>query len=134
MTSSDKVSNQWGDVEVDLSVVEATESVPGIDISQFMASTGVSSYDQGFVKTSSAKSAITFIDGETRVLHHRGYPIAELAAKKYLFEVNYLLINGELPTDQDAGAFDSAIRRHTLLHEDLKTSSGLFPSLPIPWL
>ena len=132
MTSSDKVSIQYGDASVELEVIEATEGAAGIDISKLMASTGLSSYDQGFVNTSSARSAITFIDGENGVLRHRGYPIAELAAKKSFLEVSYLLIYGELPTDQEAEAFDSAIRRHTLLHEDLKDFFRSFPQSAHP--
>ena len=132
LTSSDKVSIQYGDASVELEVIEATEGAAGIDISKLMASTGLSSYDQGFVNTSSARSAITFIDGENGVLRHRGYPIAELAAKKSFLEVSYLLIYGELPTDQEAEAFDSAIRRHTLLHEDLKDFFRSFPQSAHP--
>lgn len=132
MTSSDKVSIQYGDLSAEFNVIPSTEGSPGIEISKLMATTGLTAYDQGFVNTSSTKSAITFIDGENGILRHRGYPIAQLAEKKSFLEVSHLLIYGELPTDQAAEDFDSSIRRHTLLHEDLKDFFRSFPQSAHP--
>ncbi len=72
MTSNEKVSLRYGAIETELSVIESTEGPGGIDISKLIATTGLSSYDQGFVNTSSSKSAITFIDGDQGILRHRG--------------------------------------------------------------
>ena len=132
LTSSDKVSIQYGDVSTEISVIASTEGPSGLDISKLMATTGLSSYDQGFVNTSSAKSAITFIDGDNGILRHRGYPIAELAEKKSFLEVSHLLIYGELPSESERHAFDEKIRRHTLLHEDLKDFFRAFPQSAHP--
>jgi citrate synthase len=132
LNSSDKVSIQYGPLSAELDLIVSTEGAPGLDISKLMETTGLSSFDQGFVNTSSTKSAITFIDGDNGILRHRGYPIAELAERKTFLEVSHLLIYGELPTGQEAGAFDSAIRRHTLLHEDLKDFFRSFPQSAHP--
>ena len=53
MTSSDKVSIKYGDTSAEFNVIPSTEGPGGIDISKLMATTGLSSYDQGFVNTSS---------------------------------------------------------------------------------
>ena len=75
----------------------------------------------------STKSAITFIDGAAGILRHRGYPIEQLAGSKSFLETSFLLIYGELPTPAELSKFEEKIRRHTLVHEDLK---NLFHAMP----
>src|SRR5690606_39292028 len=60
--------------------------------------TGLITYDPGLANTASAKSAITFLDGDDAVLRYRGYPIEQLAEHSDFLETSFLLINGELPT------------------------------------
>jgi citrate synthase len=127
-----RVSVKVGDTETELQIIHATEGPDAFDVSKLMASTGMTAFDQGFVNTSSTKSAITFIDGDEGVLRYRGYPIEELAQKKSFLEVAYLLIYGELPSADALGEFDSLIRRHTLLHEDLKDFFRAFPQSAHP--
>jgi citrate synthase len=110
----------------------SVEGPDAIDVSKLLAQTGLTAYDQGFVNTASTKSAITYIDGEAGVLRYRGYPIEQLAGKKSFIEVSYLLIYGNLPTEEEAAAFDNRIRRHTLLHEDLKQFYHSFPQSAHP--
>jgi len=117
--TSDKASIQYGDVTAELNVIPATVGAGGIDISKLIATTGLSAYDQGFVNTSSTKSAITYIDGDKGILRHRGYPIEQLAEQKSYLDVAYLLIYGELPTSTELAAFDEKLRRHTLVHESV---------------
>ncbi len=119
MTSNEKVSLRYGAHEAELSVIESTEGPGGIDISKLIATTGLSSYDQGFVNTSSTKSAITFIDGDKGILRHRGYPIEQLAAKKSFLDVAYLLVYGELPTASELEAFDSKLRERSMIHPNM---------------
>jgi citrate synthase len=88
---------------------------------------GLHTYDQGFVNTASTKSGITFIDGDAGILRYRGYPIEQLAAKKSFLDVSYLLIYGELPDKAQLDTFDQSLRRHTLIHEDLKSFFDAFP-------
>src|SRR5690625_6170339 len=48
----------------------------------------------------SAKSSITYIDGDAGVLRYRGYPIEQLAEKSSFLEVSYLLIRSEEHTSE----------------------------------
>ncbi|MBP1327625.1 citrate synthase [Leucobacter exalbidus] len=100
-----------------------SESVDGnsaIDVSTLTRQSGLTALDYGFVNTASTKSKITYIDGDEGILRYRGYPIEEVAQKSSFIEVAYLLIYGELPTPDQLDAFNNEIRRHTLLHEDMR--------------
>ncbi|WP_336661515.1 citrate synthase [Leucobacter sp. USHLN154] len=101
-------------------IVDAVDGHSAIDVSTFTKQSGHTALDYGFVNTASTKSKITYIDGEEGILRYRGYPIEELARHSTFLEVSYLLIYGELPTADQLGAFDEEIRRHTLLHEDMR--------------
>ena len=125
--SADKVSIEFDGKKDDYAVLPATQGPGGIDISRLMANTGLSTFDQGFVNTSSTKSAITYINGDEGILRYRGYPIEELASQKSFLETAYLLIYGELPSADEAAEFDQSLRRHTLLHEDMKDFFRAFP-------
>jgi len=88
------------------------------------------------MNTAATASAITYIDGDAGILRYRGYPIEQLAQHSSFLEVSYLLIYGNLPTPTELEAFDQRIRRHTLLHEELKGFFGGFPrdAHPMPVL
>jgi citrate synthase len=122
--------------ELPLPVVPATEGADGLDVSKLLSTTGKVGLDIGFVNTASCTSAITYIDGDAGILRYRGYPIDQLAGKASFVEVTYLLIYGELPTADQLAEFDQRIRRHTLLHEDLKQFFKGFPrdAHPMPVL
>ena len=100
--------------------IPATVGNDGIGISTLLSKTGVVTYDPGFMNTAACQSEITYIDGDEGILRYRGYPIEQLAEKSNYLEVSYLLIYGELPTPEQLAAFDGEIRRHTLLHEDMR--------------
>ncbi len=125
-----------GGASVDLPVTPTTDGPPGADISKLLDSAGMVTYDQGFGNTANCKSAITYIDGDAGILRYRGYPIDELAAGSTFTEICYLLIYGELPTAEQLADFDMRIRRHTLLHEDLRRFFDGFPrdAHPMPVL
>src|SRR6187431_2750082 len=106
--------------QLSMPVRPAVEGPGGIDVSALLKETGYVTLDQGFVNTASCKSAITYIDGDAGILRYRGYPIEQLAEKSTFVETSYLLIYGELPSPEQLADFDARIRRHTLLHEDLK--------------
>jgi citrate synthase len=122
--------------ELPLPVVPATEGADGLDTSKLLSTTGQVALDIGFVNTASCTSAITYIDGDAGILRYRGYPIDQLAGKASFVEVSYLLIYGELPTADQLAEFDARLRRHTLLHEDLKQFFNGFPrdAHPMPVL
>ncbi|OZF56380.1 citrate (Si)-synthase [Rhodococcus sp. 14-2470-1b] len=122
--------------EHSMSIAKATEGNDGIELGKLLAETGYTTLDGGFVNTASTKSAITYIDGAAGILRYRGYPIEQLAGKSSFIEVSYLLIYGELPTEDQLEKFTDKIRRHTLLHEDLKRFFDGFPrnAHPMPVL
>ncbi len=113
---------------LDLSVVPATEGSAGIEIPKLLSSTGMVTLDPGFVNTASCASNITYIDGDAGILRYRGYPIEELAEKASFLEVAWLLIYGELPTEDELAGFKGKIRKHTMLHEDFREFFGGFPT------
>ncbi|WP_405179501.1 citrate synthase [Nocardia sp. NBC_01377] len=122
--------------EYAMKIAQASEGNDGVDLGKMLAGTGYVTYDPGFTNTASTKSAITYIDGEQGILRYRGYPIEQLAGTSTFIEVSYLLIYGELPTQAQLDDFTDRIRRHTLLHEDLKRFFDGFPrnAHPMPVL
>ncbi|MGH4012840.1 MAG: citrate synthase [Pseudonocardiaceae bacterium] len=117
-------------------ITKGTEGAPGIDLDRLLASTGMVTLDAGFVNTASCSSEISYIDGDAGVLRYRGYPIDQLAEHSTFLETSYLLIYGELPTSGQLDDFTDRIRKHTLLHEDLKRFFDGFPrdAHPMPVL
>jgi len=115
------------DQEIDLPLIVGSEQERGLDISKLRAATGHVTVDEGYVNTGSTTSSVTFLDGEKGILRYRGYPIEELAAQSDFVEVCYLLIYGELPTPEQADSFRMTLRRHTLLHEDMRMFYDGFP-------
>jgi citrate synthase len=81
---------------------------------------GLMSYDPAFLNTASVRSAITFIDGEKGILRYRGYPIEQLAVESSYLETAYLVLFGELPTDDELRHFQHEVTYHTFLHENIK--------------
>lgn len=108
-------------------IVQSTEGASSIDISTLTKQTGLTTLDRGFVNTAPTTSAITYIDGDAGILRYRGYAIEDVAANSTYLEVAWLLIHGELPTAVELDRFEETIRRHTLLHEDLRR---FFDALP----
>jgi len=113
-------------------VVHAVDGRDSADISAFTKQTGLTTLDQGFVNTASVKSAITYIDGEAGILRYRGYAIEDLANNSTYLEVAWLLIYGQLPTPAELDEFSENVRRHTLLHEDLKRFFSALPHTAHP--
>jgi len=119
MTDTAKLSAAGKDL--DLKVMHGSVGPDVLDIRKLYAQTGMFTYDPGFTSTASCDSAITYIDGDEGVLLHRGYPIGQLAEQSSFMEVCHLLLNGELPTQDELDKFSYTISRHTMLHEQLAT-------------
>jgi citrate synthase len=81
---------------------------------------GLMTYDPAFLNTASCQSAITFIDGDKGILRYRGYPIEEIAENCSFLEVAWLIMKGELPTEEELSGWIAKITRHTMLHETSK--------------
>jgi citrate synthase len=80
----------------------------------------IRSYDPGYMNTASATSRICFIDGDKGILRYRGYPIEQLAEQSTFMEVSYLLLHGNLPSQQQLDYFEGRVMRHTYVHTDLQ--------------
>ena len=120
---------RYGDRDVELPSVLGSEGEPAVDISKLRAQTGLVTLDNAFVNTASCESAITYIDGEAGILRYRGIAIEDLVnvPSPSFLETSWLLIYGDLPTRAELDEFRHAIRRHTLVHEDVKRFFDGFP-------
>ena len=127
MSDADKATLQFPGGTAEFPILKSVDGASSIDLSTLTKQTGYTALDYGFVNTAATKSAITYIDGEKGVLRYRGYAIEDVAANGSFLEIAWLLIYGELPTPSELAEFDERVRRHTLLHEDLKR---FFDSLP----
>lgn len=108
-------------------VIVGSENEKAIDVNKLRDETGYITLDPGYKNTGATTSGITFLDGEEGILRYRGYAIEDLAAKASFLEVAYLLINGELPTQEQFGRFENQIRRHTIVNEDMRKIFDGFP-------
>src|SRR4051794_12072704 len=118
---------QIGDQQLELPVVVGTENERAVDISKLRAQTGYITLDEGYVNTGSTTSAITYLDGDQGILRYRGYPIEVIAERCDFIETSYLLIYGELPNAEQLSRFRTSLRRHTMLHEDMRSFYNGFP-------
>jgi len=116
----------------ELPVIEGSENEKAIDISKLRELTGYITIDTGYKNTGATKSSITFLDGELGILHYRGYSIEQLAEKASFPEVAHLLIYGELPNQSELNDFESSIKKHTLVHEDMKQFFEAYPAQAHP--
>jgi citrate synthase len=98
-------------------------AVRALDFRQFKQDPvdfGLMTYDPAFLNTAACRSAITYLDGERGVLRYRGYPIEDLAENCSFLEVAYLLLYGELPTEARLYEWTHLVKRHTMIHENVK--------------
>ena len=112
---------------VELPLVDGTENETAVDISRLRDQTGLITVDEGYRNTGSARSAITFIDGENGVLRYRGIPIEQLAEQSNFIETGLLLIYGELPKRAHLTRFRALLTEHEMIHEGMRNSFLGFP-------
>ncbi len=110
--------NSTGKV-IELPLLSGTIGPKVIDIRKLYGETGYFTYDPGYTSTGSCDSQITYIDGDIGILRHRGYAIEELAEQSDFMEVCYLLLHGELPSQQEKKDFSKSITYHTMVHEQI---------------
>ena len=124
MQLSDKkatLSFSDGSPSVEFPVYKGTVGPDVIDIRKLYGSTGMFTYDPGFMATASCESAITYIDGDQGKLMYRGYPIEQLAQNCNFLDVCYLILNGELPDEKQKTDFDWLVTHHTMVQEQMQT-------------
>jgi len=130
---SDKATLEINGEKYEFPLVKGTENEVAIDIKKLRGATGgVITIDPGYKNTGSCESAITFLDGEKGVLRYRGYSIEELAEKADFLEVAYLLIFGELPTQEQHDKFHDDIKSHAVVDDDIKKILDAFPKSAHP--
>jgi citrate synthase len=110
-----------------LPIITGSEGEKAIDISKLRQETGLITLDTGFVNTAHCQSAVTFVDGERGILRYRGIPVDQLAERSTFVETAYLLINGELPTQEQLNGFSVLLNDHSLVHEDMRAFFEHFP-------
>ncbi|MGA0608935.1 citrate synthase [Caldimonas sp. KR1-144] len=123
MTPSDvkaTLSFSDGSPSMDLPIYQGSVGPDVIDIRKLYAQTGKFTYDPGFLSTASCNSSITYIDGDKGELLYRGYPIEQLAVNCDFLEVCYLLLNGELPNQDQKNAFVKLVTNHTMVNEQMQ--------------
>ena len=101
----------------------ADETVKAMDFRQIKVNEddfGMMTFDPSFTNTASCRSAITYIEGEQRVLEYRGYPIETLCESSNYLETAYLLIYGELPNSDQLAEWEHEVTIHTFVHENIK--------------
>ena len=109
-----------GSPSVELPIYQGSIGPDVIDIRKLYGQTGMFTYDTGFLSTASCQSSITYIDGDKGELLYRGYPIEQLAEKCDYLDTCYLLLNGELPNDQQRDEFHRLVLKHTMVHEQMQ--------------
>lgn len=129
---SDKAQLTINGKTYEFPIVSGSENETAIDINDLLEKTGAITLDPGYKNTGATTSAITFLDGDKGILRYRGYAIEELAEKSTFLEVAYLLIFGNLPNKQELDQFTNEVRKHTLVHEDIKKILDGFPSTAHP--
>ena len=113
-------------------VLEGTCGEKAIDISTLRTTTGLITFDPGYMSTGSCQSQITYLDGEKGILLYRGYPIEQIAEKSSFIETACLLIYGELPTREQLDYFQYHLVHHSMVHESIKNLYDGFPNNPHP--
>ncbi|WP_369999740.1 citrate synthase [Winogradskyella sp.] len=130
---SDKATLEINGDKYEFPIKVGTENEVAIDIKTLRNATGgIITIDPGYKNTGSCESAITFLDGEQGILRYRGYSIEELAEKADFLEVAYLLIFGELPTQEQLNKFQADIKERSVVDDDVKKILDAFPKSAHP--
>ena len=114
-------------------LIIGSENEVAIDVKALRSATGgIITLDPGYKNTGSCESGITFLDGEKGILRYRGYSIEELAEKASFLEVAYLLIFGELPTQEKLDKFHADIKSMSVVDDDVRKIVDAFPKTAHP--
>ncbi|WP_264682789.1 MULTISPECIES: citrate synthase [unclassified Wolbachia] len=118
--------------KIDLPVLSGTVGPDVLNIKDLYKTTGLFTYDPGFVSTASCSSTITFIDGDEGVLKYRGHNIADLAENNNFTAVIYLLLYGELPSSEQHKKFLLKIQESSKVSEQVTNVIKAFPKTAHP--
>src|SRR3712207_2554778 len=115
LTVKDNRTGKSYDIEITDGTVRAMD-FRGIKVDE--EDFGLMTYDPGYSNTASCRSSITYIDGEKGILEHRGIPIEQLCEQSTYLEVAYLLLYGQLPTEEELNQWVYEITHHTYRSEE----------------
>ncbi len=118
--------------EIELPVVVGTENERGLDISSLLKQTGHITLDEGYMNPV-ARRARSPILMATSVFSISRLSIEEIAEHCDFVETSFLLIYGKLPNATELAQFRESIRRHTMIHEDMRSFYNGFPKTRIRW-
>lgn len=125
--SDNKVVLNYDGKAFEYPIVDSTIGDRGIDISKLRDQTGLITLDLGYKNTGATISDITYLDGDKGELFYRGYPIEQIAEKSNFTEVMYLLLQGELPNQQQFNQFEQNIKNYNWVAEEMKKILDVFP-------
>lgn len=108
-------------------IIDSNLGDRGIDISKLRDQTGLITLDLGYKNTGATVSEITYLDGDKGELFYRGYPIEQIAEKSNFTEVMYLLLHGELPTQEEYTKFETNIKKYNYIADEMKKILDAFP-------
>lgn len=125
--SDNKVTLNYDGKSFEYPITESTMGDRGIDISKLRDQTGLITLDLGYKNTGATISEITYLDGDKGELFYRGYPIEQIAEKSTFSEVMYLLLHGDLPTQEQFTAFENGIKKYNYVADEMKRLIDVFP-------
>jgi len=112
---------------IELPIVEGSEHEKAIDITSLRKETGYITLDPGYGNTGACLSDITFIDGEKGILRYRGFAIEDLVKNTTFTDLSHLLIYGDVENNDALLNFKNRLRKHAIIHEDMKRFFDGFP-------
>ena len=114
-------------------VVRAVDGRDSVDISTFTKQTGLTALDLRLREHRLDHAARSPTSTATRASCATAATRSKSSRNNSTYlEVAWLLIYGELPTPTELAEFDEKVRRHTLLHEDLKRFFSALPHTAHP--
>lgn len=125
--SENKVTLTYEGKSYEYPLIDSVMGDRGIDISKLRDQTGLITLDLGYKNTGATTSTITYLDGDKGELFYRGYPIEQIAEHSNFTEVMYLLLYGELPTQEQFLDFEKNIKKYNFVAEEMKKILDAFP-------
>jgi len=126
------VTNNRDGKTYEFNILDASVGPSVVDISTFYKETGMFTYDEGYTSTASCQSEITYIDGAAGKLMYRGYDISYMANEKSYLDTAYLLLNSELPNEEQLEEFSIEMKKRSFVNEGIKKLFDAFPDKAHP--
>ncbi|MDE5102268.1 MAG: citrate synthase [Trichodesmium sp. St19_bin2] len=89
-------------------------------------------FKPGLEGVPATQSSVSYVDGQKGILEYRGINIEELAKKSSFLEVAYLLIWGNLPTQEELQSFEQEICLNRRIKYRIRDMMKCFPETGHP--